>query len=1164
MRRCLLAACLFVWWLTTGLLSLASARVIPWEAAGLRAEAGQLRAARTYATHSVLATGKWYKLSVTQSGLYRLTYEDIVKLGINPAKVQVYGYGGKLLTEDFRVDDYRDDLPPVPVWLVTGPDGVFNSGDYLLFYAQGPISWSLNASRTFIQRTRNHYADKGYYFLGERKEGTLMAERAAADLTPNRTVTTYTDVLLHENEWVNMGESVKGSGTGRELFGEDLYTQPNQTFTFKVADIDTLATSSMMVETAAYNTATSQAHVYLNQTFMATLSMAAFNSGGSGDYIYGKSANRIVSFRPQSTTLQVTINYVRSGNAATPRAYLNYIQLNLRRPLKASSTPFTFRDPASVAADGVATFQIEGAGASTLVFDVTDPVAMTLMEGTLSGNTYRFVASTATLREYACVNLDGNIPKPTIEGAVPNQDLHAYQPDMVIIAPSIFLDQANRLAQAHRDMDNLSVLVVTPEQVYNEFSSGTPDATAYRRMMKLYYDRAANEDELPDYLLLFGGGVYDNRMVSKAFAAAQKANWILTYQSVESLNGTMSFVTDDYFGFLDDHEGADLAASRLDIGIGRFPVHTVAQARAVVDKTLNYMKNKRKGSWKNRLLYLADDGDSNIHMRQAESLASAVEQVFPQFMVNRIYVDAYKKVSEASGVTIPDGTSRFAELLDMGLLMLNYTGHGSTTEWAEEKILTQSMVKGLTNTNLPLWVTATCDFTRYDAPDESGGESVFLNPRGGGIALFTTTRVVFSDNNYNLNQRFTNHLFSRRNGKRNTLGEIMYLTKSSDGLQTDRNKLSFTLIGDPAMKLAYPEYSVEVTHVNGKPVSTVIDTFKALQTVTIEGSVYREDGRFADDFNGMVHPIILDAASEVKTLGSNGADIFTYYDRTKVLFTGKDRVVNGRFRFTFVVPKDIQYSFRQGLINLYVCDSASINEGHGYFNRFALGGTNLQAEADTVGPSIRLFLNDTTWSPKQAVNEAPTLIARLSDNVGLNSSTQGIGHDFQLIIDDQPKQTYSLSHYYTADVGSHRSGTVQFVLPPLSEGKHSLTFRAWDVNNNASVERITFTVRRGLDPVLRNLVTARLPDRYQFRFEHNRPEVPVTVTMTVLSLMGQVCWEATTDMHVDQLQSEVLEWNLEDTRGRRVPGGVYVCRVRVLDATDGEALISEKIQVLPQ
>jgi len=1174
MPKRLLACCLFVL-LLIPVSQAAAPRVIEWEAGKWRTALNtastipqtfpSLKAGQTYASQSVLATGKWRKLSVTQSGIYRLTYEDIVKLGVNPAKVQVYGYGGKLLSEDFSKGDYMDDLPPVPLWKVTGSDGVFNSGDYLLFYAQGPVSWSPNSNYSLLTRTRNHYSDKAYYFLGERAEGSLQAQRTNTTLTPNRTVSTYTDLLLHEKELINMGELVKNSGTGRELYGEDLYTNPRQSFSFTVDDIDTTALSTLLIEAAAYNSATSYANVHVNGVRMSPLSMAGLNTANSQNYTYGSSSSRTITFRPTSPTVKVDVEYMPYGNASTPRAYLNFIQLNLRRPLKATNTPYTFRDPGSVEVGGVATFQLAQASSNTLVFDVTDPVGMTLMEGNLEGSTFRFVASTATLREYACVNLDGNIPKPAIEGSVPNQNIHTHQPDMVIIVPPAFREQALRLAQAHTDMDGLSVLLVTPEQVYNEFSSGTPDATAYRRMMKLFYDRATNEAELPDYLLLFGGGVYDNRMVSSAFAnSSLKSNRLLTYQSVESLDGTLSFVTDDYFGFLDDNEGANLATARLDIGIGRFPVHTVQQAKDVVDKTLNYMKNKRKGPWKNRLLYLADDGDGNTHTSQAESLASSVEIIFPQFMVNRIYVDAYKKISQASGLTIPDGSNHFLELLDMGLLMVNYTGHGSTTEWAEEKILTQRMAKEMVNSCLPLWVTATCDFTRYDAPDESGGETVFLNPRGGAIALFTTTRIVYSSNNFVLNQRFTDNIFSRRNGKRNTLGEIMYLTKRSDVMRNDRNKLSFALIGDPAMKLAYPEYAVKVTHVNGKPVSTAIDTFQALQTVTVEGEVYAEDGRFAETFNGLVHPTVLDAPSQVKTLGSNGADIFTYYDRTKVLFSGKDSVVNGRFRFSFVVPKDIQYSYKQGRINLYVCDNASLNEGHGYFDQFALGGTYAQVTPDTTGPSIRLFLNDTTWTPKQAVNERPTLIAKVSDEGGLNTSGHGIGHDFQLIIDEDPQQVYSLNSYYTADVGSYNAGSVQFVLPTLTPGRHHLSFRAWDVQNNASIQHLTFTVKPGEDPMLSNLVAVRQADRYLFRFNHNRPDVPVTVKMTVLSLMGQRCWEESTTMQAGQWQSDVLEWNLSDTKGRKVPGGVYLCRVQVTDATGGESMIAEKIQVLPQ
>jgi len=605
----------------------------------------------------------------------------------------------------------------------------------------------------------------------------------------------------------------------------------------------------------------------------------------------------------------------------------------------------------------------------------------------------------------------------------------------------------------------------------------------------------------------------------------------------------------------------------MDIGIGRFPVHSAEQAKAAVDKTLFYMKNNRKWAWKNRLLYLADDGDSNTHTYQAEQLASATENNHPGFMVNRIYVDAYKKVVGASGPTIPDANKKFSELLNAGLLLLNYTGHGSTTEWTAEKLLTLQEVKDMTNKCLPVWVTATCDFCRYDSPDVTGGETAFLNPNGGAIALYTTTRVVYSDKNYELNTAFNNNMFSKKNGIRYSLGDIMHLSKSAESLKDNvnqLNKLNFTLIGDPALKLAYPEYSVNVTQVNNKPVTEAPDTLQALSQVTISGEIDKEDGTFAAGFKGLIYPTVLDAKSLVKTLGSDGADIFTYYDRSKVLFSGKDSVTDGKFSFTFVVPKDIQYSFEKGRINFYACENEGNNEAQGYFEQFVLGGTNQDAAVDTTGPVVKLYLNDLDFTAGTPVNVTPTLIARLSDESGLNTSGNGIGHDLQLVIDEDPEKTYTLNNQFVADIGSFNSGQVTYVLPELKAGLHTLQFRAWDVQNNASTQLLTFKVVPGTEPSLSHLIWAQQSDGIQFRFMHNRPDVSVTVRLTIYNLLGQEVWSEEQAMQTGELVSDVFEWNCTGNSGLKAIGGIYLCRVTMTDANGAQSFLSEKIRVLPQ
>ncbi|MCE5175589.1 MAG: type IX secretion system sortase PorU [Bacteroidales bacterium] len=1132
----------------------------------LRVASGLLSAA-DYATSSVLSSGVWKKISVSETGLYKLTYSDIKAMGINPDKVQIYGYGGGLLEEDFSLAGYMDDLPEVAVWKELGKDQVFNAGDYILFYAKGPVSWKYDKSFAIYSRVRNHYSNKAYYFVGERAGGTKTVSKSTYSGTSNKEISSFTDFLLHETDRVNIGESASGSGTGRQLYGEDFTTSAIQSFSFEVSNPDTNQVSKAQVEFIARNTGNSTCGIYVDGTRLSTLSMAQVSTTGDS-YIYASSSNKVFAFTPKSDKVTVRLEYAKNGSATTHRACLNYIILNVRRLLRMTGSVMAFQDPTSVGEGNVGHFTIQDASANMVVLDVTNPQEMVQVNGQPNGTTYDFTAPTSTLHEYLCVNLDGVIAKPTIEGNVLNQNIHGQpQVDMVIIAPSEFTSYANTLKQAHQIYDHLNVMVVTPEQVYNEFSSGTPDATAYRRMMKFFYDREELDENLPDYLLLFGDGVYDNRLVSTMFSqSSSKPNKILTYQSVESLNGLNSYVSDDYFGFLDNNEGAKLQADKLDIGIGRFPVASAEQAKAAVDKTISYMENKKRGAWKNRLLYLADDGNDYTHEIQSYSLASSVEKDHPEFMINKIYLDAYPRVTSASGVTVPDANKRFSELLNAGLLMLNYTGHGSTTQWADEKLLTMQDIKSMTNKYLPLWVTATCDFTRYDAFDTSGGEEVFLNANGGGIALLTTTRVVYSYNNDLLNKSFSDSLFAKKkSGIRYALGDIMKIAKSSEVLKNDLNKLKFTLIGDPALKLGYPEYFANVTQVNGIDVSEKMDTLQAMSQVTISGQVYREDNSLATDFNGLLYPTVFDAEEIYLQFTRNeGESARTYYDRNKILFSGKDSVVNGCFSFTFVVPKDISYSGKTGSINLYACDNDGGHEAQGNFEQFILGGTDMTANIDHSGPDIKLFLNDNSFHAGDEVNETPTLIALISDENGLNTSGNGIGHDLMLVIDDDPSMTYNLNNYFTADIGSYASGTVQYVLPELTAGKHHLSLKAWDVQNNSNADTLWFVVKPGMSPSVSNLKYAQRGETAWFVFNHDRPDANVSLKLVVYDLFGRMIWYTDSNMLVSENVSETIAWNLTDTNGRRISEGIYICKIWMTDSNGAQTSGSKKIRVSAQ
>ena len=757
-----------------------------------------------YASESVLNSGKWVKIQVAEDGIYKLTAADLKKMGFsNLDKVAVYGYGGWPLDEDFSTT-YIDDVPEVAVW---------RSADYLLFYGKGPRKWEYSSSDKSFIHTNNPYSNYGYYFVSEKETTGRTMEKAASAAGATLQVTTFDDYVLHEEELVSVNSS------GRELYGESFTSTLSRDFTISVPGI-TNDEGKATLSFISRGNGTITMNVDGNALISGSVSVP------SDEYEVARELYRERAWMAdKGETVKVNIGYSTTGHK---NVHLNYFRLQMKRQLKVYDNYTFFR---SLSARGNASrFVIQGADASTLVFDVTDGVNPQQMETSLNGTELSFsIPASASLREFVVVK-PSQIKAPVTVGEVANQNLHALpQQDMIIIAQPNFTTQAERLAEAHRTKDNLTVRVVTPESIYNEFSSGTPDATAYRRFMKMFYDRKTSEADAPKYLLLFGDGSFDNRKLTSAWKSVDMSNMLLTYQTENSLS-SQSYVIDDYFGFLDDADNKkSLQNKKLCLGIGRFPIRTVEQATQMVDKVISYMENKNTGSWKNNLCFMADDGSNTDgfmteHMEFADQLAGYVESEHPEFLVNKLYYDAYKKDMTAG--TYPDVRSGLQKLLKDGLLLFNYTGHGGTTALSDEKVLTQTDINQFTYTHLPVWVTATCDFTRFDDLNTSAGEDVFLNKSSGGIALFTTVRVAYSRPNFPINDNVIRNLFERNNGRRRTLGEVMQATKNT---LSSVYKLGFCLIGDPAVKMAYPEFGMKVTTVNGQSVDGNSISFKALE-----------------------------------------------------------------------------------------------------------------------------------------------------------------------------------------------------------------------------------------------------------------------------------------------------------------------------------------------
>ena len=1095
-----------------------------------------------YASESVLNSGKWVKIQVAEDGIYKLTAADLKKMGFsNLDKVAVYGYGGWPLDEDFSTT-YIDDVPEVAVW---------RGADYLLFYGKGPRKWEYSSSDKSFIHTNNPYSNYGYYFVTEKETTGRTMEKAASAAGATLQVTTFDDYVLHEEELVSVNSS------GRELYGESFTSTLSRDFTISVPGI-TNDEGKATLSFISRGNGTITMNVDGNALISGSVSVP------SDEYEVARELYRERAWMAdKGETVKVNIGYSTTGHK---NVHLNYFRLQMKRQLKVYDNYTFFR---SLSARGNASrFVIQGADASTLVFDVTDGVNPQQMETSLNGTELSFsIPASASLREFVVVK-PSQIKAPVTVGEVANQNLHALpQQDMIIIAQPNFTTQAERLAEAHRTKDNLTVRVVTPESIYNEFSSGTPDATAYRRFMKMFYDRKTSEADAPKYLLLFGDGSFDNRKLTSAWKSVDMSNMLLTYQTENSLS-SQSYVIDDYFGFLDDADNKkSLQNKKLCLGIGRFPIRTVEQATQMVDKVISYMENKNTGSWKNNLCFMADDGSNTDgfmteHMEFADQLAGYVESEHPEFLVNKLYYDAYKKDMTAG--TYPDVRSGLQKLLKDGLLLFNYTGHGGTTALSDEKVLTQTDINQFTYTHLPVWVTATCDFTRFDDLNTSAGEDVFLNKSSGGIALFTTVRVAYSRPNFPINDNVIRNLFERNNGRRRTLGEVMQATKNT---LSSVYKLGFCLIGDPAVKMAYPEFGMKVTTVNGQSVDGNSISFKALEKITVEGEVLDVSGQLVTDFTGIVNPTVKDSKVTVTCLKNSNKDdspAFTFTDYPNTIFIGNDSVRNGKFSFTFTVPKDISYSNLQGKMNLYAVDTESGNEAQGNFDNFIVGGTSDTAETDTIGPEIRaLYLNDTTFVDGGQVNTTPYFVAELWDKSGVNITGSSVGHDMMLVIDESTVLSYNLNSYYELLPGEEGTGIVKFPIPALEPGKHTAEFWVWDILNNSTVRTFTFEVVEGLKPFLFDVIATPGIAREQVTFHlmHNRPESRMRVGIMVYDLAGRQLWKHEESGTSGLFENYTVSWDLT-SGGVRMRPGVYIYRAAISTDNSKDATKARKFIIL--
>jgi hypothetical protein len=1101
--------------------------------------------------------------------MYKIDANTLAGMGlvsgqINSSSIRLYGNSGAMLPESNAIAR-PDDLIENAIEVQDGGDGIFSGSDYLIFYAPGPHQWFKDSANQRFTHLKNLYSDTAFYFITV--AATAGAAKRVAIQTPvtgqpNRTFTSYQEHQFYENDLSNLlssgkewyGESFSNNGIGTlsksfTINWPASATGANGYFRTAVA-ARTVAAASGFKVTVAGQSVPNISVPGVSGYFLDAYAYDANNWGGTG-------GGTTINLPASATTRPITIQYdFQPGNTAA-QGWLNWFELQGDALLQMEGTKaLFFRNWANkppLPLPGVDAYKIANATSNTVVWEITNPMQPTMMGGAVFGGgigsgTLTFQNKADSLKEYVAFDRS-NLSAPILLSKIANQDLHQIGSgaDFLIISHPSLLLEANRLAAFHQQQDGYQTVIAQTNQIYNEFSSGSPDPTALRDFVKMYFDQANKTgSKKPRFLLLMGDGTYDykNRV-------AGNTNLVPVYETINSLDPLSTHVSDDYFALLDDADDINQVspAGLLDLGVGRIPAHNATEAKTMVDKIMHYSDTASLGAWRTQTVFIADDQDANLHLNDAESLVQTVSTTNPALHTDKIYLDAFPLVSSNGGARYPAVNDAIVNEVFNGNLIVNYTGHGSYQRLAEESVLTETEIARFNNPHkLPLFLTASCDFAPYDDPSKASlGNSLLFNNNNGAIALMTTTRVVFAYSNRIMNDNYLRiALQPNAQGNWLTLGEATQQAKNASyqGFGDVYNNRKFCLLGDPAMRLAIPTYHLKLTQINGKPI-TGNDSLQALGNYQLSGIVTDGLGNPINNFNGIIFPTVYDKAQQQKTLGNDPASIVTSFAvQNSVLYKGRATVKNGAFQFSFILPKDINYQPGKSKISLYATNG--LKDAAGADTSFYISGL-ASALKDTTGPIIKAYLNDENFKDGGLTNENPILLLHLYDVSGISTSGAAIGHDMTAVIDGNERNVLVLNNFYTALLDSYQEGTVNFPLPTIAPGLHQIKIKVWDVANNSSELTLNFVVAKQENLLITKLMNFPNPftDITHFSFEHNQPNTDLGVEIAIFSERGQLLKQIKQTVNTGGTRNIQIPWDGRDENGRKLEKALYIYRIKV-------------------
>ena len=1103
--------------------------------------------------NSVFANGNWFKFSVDTTGVFKIDKTLLQQIGIstnnlNPKKIHIYGNGGNLLPEfngDFRYDDLQENA----IYIEGEEDNSFDTNDYILLYAKGPHSWEVDINTNNVSHKQNIYSDKAYYFITVNDNNGKRIQ-SASSLTgiPVTQLTSFNDYIFYENETTNL------FAAGRKWLGEDFSVENQQTFQLPFPNSVQNEPLNIKVRAVAVSGITSSMQVNVNSQDLFNLNFGAISSGST----LASDRAGSESITNSSAIVDVTLDFNNGGNPSA-RAYLDYIEVSGKKQLKVDDFQFSFRSFEAANTSGIVEYQIQNSQNIFQIWEVSDPTNVSNIANESSSTNFSFKVNGGDLKEYIVIHQnDFYIPKALSNARVENQNLHALKDiNYLLITSNEFTEQAQRIANYHIENSGLTVQVVILDKIYNEFSSGSKDITGIRDFIKHIYETNSTDDTKLKYVCFFGDASYDykDRILANN-------NIVPVYLSDQSYNLASSYVTDDFFGMLEDSEGTMSASHSIDVATGRIPVSTQQQATDVVNKILRDYNVDSFGDWRNNVTLLADDIDANSDISiqpGVEIIADDIKVNKPVFNINKIYADAYVQQNSSGGERYPTVKAAITTAIETGTLVFDYFGHGGEDGFAQERFLDIPQVKNFDNENtLPLFITLTCEFSRFDNPTRiSAGEFAFWNTTGGAASMITTTREVFISVGQAFNKRLMAILLEFNNEDL-TIAESLVKTKNN---YSNFQKFFIYYFGDPVKKLAIPKPNIRITKMNGVDITQSLDTLKALSKVSFEGVITDNLNNILTDFNGNLSTTVYDKPIDKSTLDNDNFGIIEVFDsQESKLFRGLASVENGNFSFEFIVPRDVKIAYGKGKLSFYATDATF--DKSGFNSDIIVGGINENAPEDTIGPEIQLFMNDESFLDGANTNASPNLIAKLADLSGINTSVTAVDHDIVGILDGDESNPIILNDFYQTELDDFTRGKVVFRLRDLSVGPHTLKLKAWDTYNNSSETILNFVVVSDTNISLDNVLNYPNPfvNYTEFWFNHNKPNESLQVQVQIFTISGKLIKTINQQVQTTGNLSRNISWNGLDDFGNRIGKGVYVYKLKVTSTVSN--ISSEKYEKL--